>query len=41
MYEIERKDNNQLILESMEWVKNYHTYINRVDSVMKVFNREV
>lgn len=41
MYEAEKQNNSELVLESMQWVKKYHTYINRVDSLMKVFNREI
>lgn len=39
--EAEQKNNSDLILESMNWVKNNHTYINRVNSLMKVYNQEV
>ena len=41
MYAAEQKDNSELIRESMNWVKNNHTYINRVDCLMKVFNKEI
>lgn len=41
MYEAENKNNSELILESMEWVKKYHTYINRVNSIMSVYYNEV
>ena len=36
-----RKDETDYILEQMNFVQKNHTYVNRVDSLMKVFNGEV
>lgn len=41
LYEREQHDNSELILESMKYVQQNHTYLNRIDSMMKIYNREV
>jgi hypothetical protein len=38
---VKMKDDSDYILEQMKFVQDNHTYINRVDSIMKVFNREI
>ncbi len=37
----EKKDDVDFILEQMKFVKENHTYINRINSIMKVFNKEI
>jgi hypothetical protein len=37
----DRKEDNNYILEQMKFVQNNHTYINRVNSIMKIFNQEI
>jgi hypothetical protein len=41
MNEAEKKDKVQLVIESMRWVQENHTYINRVNCLMRVYNFEV
>lgn len=41
-YDTDKKKNDtNYILDQMKFVQKYHTYVNRVDSIMKVFNLEV
>jgi hypothetical protein len=41
-YDVDKiKNDTDYIHEQMKYVQKNHTYINRVDSIMKVFNRDV
>lgn len=37
----ERDPNNDLILEAMQHVQKHHTFVNRANSILKIYNREV
>lgn len=39
--EFEKNPNHNLICEAMKYVKENHTYINRANSILKVYNQEV
>jgi hypothetical protein len=39
--EFERKPNNDLVYEAMKHIQENHTFINRANALVKIFNREV
>lgn len=39
MNETEKKQNYDILLEAMKFVQNNHTYLNRVNSIMKVYDQ--